>query len=174
MTSESLKLGKVSEKSIKEALTKTRGDIFLTSSYLGVATRELDRYIKASNELQLFFNTLEKVKVDSNYEKLSNEAFKRELEDKVRSYKQIAIDEIHKIATLESTEELPLNAALYDVKLKAAIKLLGDKEERQVNFEQQAILSELNSQYLTNATRIKSIRAVQIEYEDKEKTINPD
>lgn len=168
MTSESLKDGKVSEKSIKEALTKSKGDLFIASSYLHVATRELDRYISSSTELQLFICTIERVKQDSNYEKISSEQFKRELENKTRAYRNDALDEIYKIATLSSDDTadgMPPSAALYEVKLKAAIKLLGDKNEAPVNMDHQNILVELNNQYIQSAPRIKSVRAIQIEYE---------
>jgi len=168
MTSESLRKGSISQDTIKEALTKAQGDIFIAASYLHVATRELDRYIRSSDELQLYAGAIEQVKSNPNYEKLSNDQFKRELEHKTRSYKLDALEEVYKIATL-TEHDLPegvlLNGAMMDVKLKAAIKLMGDKSETPVNLEHQNILAELNNQYLSTAPRIKSVRAVQIEYD---------
>ncbi len=168
MTSESLRAGGISEVTIKNALTKARGDIFLASSYLSVATRELDRYIRASNELQLFVGALDKVKSEPAYDAISNEQFQKELERRVKGYKLEAIDIIYEIATMKPEEDgIPLTAAQQDVRLKAAIQLRGNSVEANTDGGQLTILQELNKQYIETAPRIKSIRAVQIEYEDK-------
>jgi hypothetical protein len=163
MTSESLKEGKVSKDSIKNALTKGRGDLFLSSSYLGVTIRELDRYIRSDIELMAFAGSIEQIKTDDKYDKLSNEQFKKELERKCRDYKIEALDIIYDIATMQPEDGLPLTAAQQDVRLKAAVQLRGTSEVTG-DSGQQLILQELNKEYLETAPRIKSIRAVQIEY----------
>jgi hypothetical protein len=68
---------------------------------------------------------------------------------------------------MQPEEGFPLTAAQQDVRLKAAIQLRGNSVEANVDSGQLTILQELNKQYVETAPRIKSIRAVQIEYEDK-------
>ena len=167
MTSEALRRGDISEHNVKEALTKARGDIFVASSYLAVSPRELDRYIRTSDELQVFTGTIDSVKNNVDYDKLSNEQFKKQLDQKTRSYKLDALDVIYQIATINQDDmgEVPMNAAMFDVKLKAAIKLRGNDDEKAVNNDHSNILMELNSQYLQTAPRIKSIRAIQVDFE---------
>ena len=173
MTSESLKKGLISEKSIKEALTKARGDIFLASSYLHVSTREVDRYIRSNEELQVFQGKIDKIKSNAEYEKYSTERFKKELEIKTREYKDSALDTIHSLASLPMVDDNgePIKAAMADVKLRAAIKLLGDSKDTPVKSDHAQILVELNNQYLSTAPRIKSIRVSQIEFEKSETVI---
>ena len=167
MTSEALRRGDISENNVKESLLKARGDIFIASSYLSITPRELDRYIRTSDELQLFTGSIESVKQNAEYDKLSNEQFKRQLDNKTKSFKLDALDVIYDIATMDqgSIGEIPMTAAMYEVKLKAAIKLRGNDDEKSVNNDHLNILTELNNQYLQTAPRIKSIRAIQVEFE---------
>ena len=173
MTSESLRKGLISTESIKESFIKARGDIFLVSSYLSCSPREIDNYVRSNEELHVFVGQIDKVKNSPDYEKYSAERFKQELEIKSRQYKDSALDTIHELASLPMIDENgeQIKAALADVKLRAAIKLLGDSKEQVVNSDHQLILAELNAQYASTAPRIKSIRIAQVEYETGEKII---
>jgi hypothetical protein len=145
---------------VRDALTTARGDLFLASAYLGCTGRELDGYIRASEGLQAFAGAIEKVKVDEAYAKMSTEQFEDRLETLTRNYKLEAIDIIHGMATMPFD-----NAAMADVKLKAAVQLRGVNIETVKNNDQGNIMAELNLLYQTAAPRIKSVRAVQIEFE---------
>ena len=58
-----------------------------------------------------------------------------------------------------------MSAAEKEVKLKAAIALRGAPEAKVQADSQSQVLAELNDLYQQNAPRIKSVRAVQIEYQ---------
>ena len=166
MTSESLRVGNISTQSIKDALFKAKGDIFVTAGILHCSPTEVDRYIRSDEELQVYVGSIDKVKIKAEYEKYSDEQFRQAIEQKSKHYKNIALDEIHALASIpiESDGER-IGAALADVKLRAAIKLLGDTQNTPIMSDTQSILLELNRQYQQSAPRIKSIRVSQIEYD---------
>jgi hypothetical protein len=149
------------EQSIVEALMTARGDLFVAAAYLGAKPRELDSYIRASEQLQGFMAAIGHVKANPEYNRLSVEQFADELERLTRSYRLEALNIIHELATMNYD-----SAAMADVKLKAAIQLRGAAPEAVTTNTQGNILGELNRIYQEAAPRIKSIRAaVQIEME---------
>lgn len=156
---EALRQGLISEDSITEALLQARGDLFVAASILGVTGRELDSYIRASEPVQAFAAAIDTVKRDVEYEKLSASQFAEELDRLTRGYKLEALDIIHEIALLPAN-----TAAMAEVKLKAAVELRGSQTTQVTGGNQAGILQELNLEYQQSAQRIKSVRAVQIEY----------
>jgi hypothetical protein len=163
--SKALRSGAITEQSCSEALLTAKGDLFIASSYLGVKPRELDSYIRASEDLQAFVAAIGYVKSTTEYSKLSAEQFADQMEIQTRSYRLEALDVIHEIATMEDNGPEPLSAAMMEVKLKAAIQLRGSAPEAPVGNQQSQILTELNQLYQQASTRIKSIRVAQIEYD---------
>jgi hypothetical protein len=162
MSGNALAQGLISETTVRQALTTARGDLFLASCYLAVTPRELDWYIRASEEMQGFVAAISKVKADANYDKLSVEQFSKQLEQLTRSYRVEAIDIIHDLAAMPFD-----TAAMAEVKLKAAVQLRGSHSDAPVNNDQASVLAELNALYQTSAPRIKTIRVAQIEFDDK-------
>lgn len=160
MTRGALDRGEITEVSVINALLSTRGDIFLTSQYLGCTAREVDSYLRASEGMMAFYLAIDKVKKDEGYEKMSVDQFEDRLDTLTRAYKVDAIDVIHGLAMMPFE-----NAAMADVKLKAAIELRGSSVQKAANNGDSAILSELNALYQTSAPRIKTIRIAQIEFE---------
>lgn len=178
MTRESLRAGLISENTVTEALSTARGDLFVAASYLGCTGRELDSYIRASEGLQAFTAAIGTVKsTNADYKRLSDEQFTDELERLTKGYRLEALDVIHEIATLPVVgadrmmpdgsvlDGVKMSAAELEVKLKAAIALRGAPEAKTATNDQSAVLAELNDLYIQNAPRIKSVRAVQIEYQ---------
>ena len=165
MTSESLRAGLISEDSIRRVLSSCRGDIFKAAGMLAVSPRELDRYIRSSENLQGFAAAIEVVKQSVEYDRMSSEQFAKALEQRTRAYRIEATDVIHEIATMPLNGE-GMTAAMVEVKLKAAVQLRGSHNDVPVNSDQAQVLSELNKLYQETAPRIKSIRAVQIEYQE--------
>lgn len=161
MTREALRDGLISEQTIRDALVQARGDLFVGACYLSVTARELDSYIRSSEDLQAFVGAIETVKRDAGYDKLSADQFADRLEVLTRSYRIEALDIIHDMARMSFD-----SAAMAEVKLKAAVQLRGAQTEKVASGDQMAVLSELNELYQLNAPRIKSIRAVQIEYKE--------
>lgn len=161
MTRDALRQGLVSEPTIRDALTRAKGDLFIASSYLGVTGRELDSYIRASEDLQGFVAAIATVKQDPAYNKMSSEQFSDELERLTRGFKLEALEVIHELATMPFGE----SAAMAEVKLKAAVQLRGSAADAPKDATHSTIMAELNQLYQQSAPRIKSVRAVQIEYE---------
>jgi hypothetical protein len=161
MTRESLRAGLITEDSLVAALMSARGDLFVAASILGVTGRELDGYVRASEGLQAFCAAIGTVKTSTDYKRLSDEQFEDELERLTKGYRLEALDVIHEVAT----EPIKgMSAAEKEVKLKAAIALRGAPEAKAGVNDHSQVLAELNELYQQNAPRIKSVRAVQIEY----------
>ena len=160
MTSEALRAGLISEDTIRDALTRCRGDLFAASGYLSVSPRELDRYIRASDTLQGFCASITTVKQDAEYDRMSADQFRKELENVTRANRLEAENIIRELANMEFD-----SAAMADVKLKAAIQLRGAHADTPVNSDQALVLAELNKIYQESAPRIKSVRAaIHVEY----------
>lgn len=170
MTSETLKAGGVSEVSVRKALTVTKGDIFLTAAYLDCSVREVEWFIRRSDELLAYAVSIEKVKKNPDFDRMTNDQFADELDRRNREYRLEATNIIHEVATLpihdgDGKIREEMTAAMVEVKLKAAIQLRGGQNESRSGGDQMAVLAELNQLYQQSAPRIKSIRAVQIEYQ---------
>jgi hypothetical protein len=156
-----MRAGLITEEAIKESLIDARGDLFLAASTLDCTAQELDRYIRASAELQQFAAAIEKVKVDPAYSRMSSEQFENELADLTRAYRVIGLEELHKLATMEHGD----SAAMAKVKLQAAISLRGGNQAIAGDREIEHALAELNTLYHQNAPRIKEIRQTVIKLE---------
>jgi hypothetical protein len=155
-----LKQGLISEQTVKDALSTSRGDLFLAACYLDVRPGELDGYIRASESIQGFVAAIDSVKRDNAYDKLSKDQFEDQLDLLTKSYRIDALEIIHDLATMDFD-----SAAMAEVKLKAAVQLKGSTVEKADVGEHALVLAELNQLYQQSAPRIKSIRAVQVEYE---------
>lgn len=154
--------GLISEQSIKDALTEAKGDIFLASTALDCTAQELDRYIRASAELQGFAAAVEKVKVDPSYSRMSAEQFEARLADMTRAYRVVGLEELHGLATMSHKG----SAAMAKVKMQAAAALRGGAPVAAGDREVEHALVELNQLYHQNAPRIKEIRQTTITLTD--------
>ncbi len=157
-----LSQGLISEDSIRNALTTARGDIFLSACYLGVSVRELHGYLRASESMQAFVGAIDRVKHDADYDKLTKEQFEDQLDILTKSLHIEALDIIHSLAVMDFD-----SAAMAEVKLKAAIQLKSTNVEARPDGEHALVFQELNRLYQESAPRIRSIRAVQVEYEQE-------
>ena len=160
MTGTALRQGLISEQTIKDALVSAKGDLFVAASYLSVSPRELDSYIRSSEDIQTFASSVAMVKRNVDYDRMSVEQFREQLEQVTLAYRVEAVEVIHQLATMGFD-----SAAMAEVKLKAAIQLAGKHNDTPQNTEQATVLAELNNLYQQNAPRVKSIRIAQIEYQ---------
>ena len=161
MTRQALRGGAITEDSLTMALLTCRGDLFLTSQYLGCTAREIDAYVRASDDLRAFVQAIAQVKSSDEYDKLSTQQFEAELARVGASNRLEAEEIIADMARMDFD-----SAAMAEVKLKAAVALRGQNSAtRTVDSEQSSALAELNRLYSEAAPRIRSVRAVQIEYE---------
>ena len=78
----------------------------------------------------------------------------------LEGYRIEALDVIHEMAMMTYD-----SAAMAEVKLKAAIALRGAPEAKVGTQDNGAVLAELNAIYQEAAPRIRTVRAVQIEYD---------
>lgn len=161
MISNALMMGLISEQNIRDAIITARGDVFLTAAYLSCTPREIDRYIRASEGLQAFVGSIAVVKKDANYDRMSADQFREELEQLTRAYRVEAIEVIRELASMPFD-----SAAMADVKLKAAIELRGANTDAPINNSHSQVLAELNDRYQQSAPRIRSIRIAQIDYNE--------
>lgn len=168
MTRRALRSGLISEDSIKTALTEAKGDIFLAACALDCTARELDLYIRRSAELQTFASTVEQVKTDAAYSRMSVEQFENQVENLRRAYRVDGINEVHKLATMDYGD----SAALAKVKLDAALALSAGPTRAGGGSDAEAALVELNHLYHQNAPRIKEIRQTVITLRD-EREVTP-
>ena len=162
--SNALQHGLISEDRIRQSLTFARGDIFVAASHLGVRPSQLDGYIRLSPDLQFFVTIIDKVKVDTEYERISTQQFAERLADLTRDGKLVGMEVVRQLA------EMPFDsAAMAEVKLRAAVQLMSVGPKDEVQSGQSGLLAELNQIYQQSAPHIKSLRAaVQVEFEHQE------
>mgnify|MGYP001590390495 CR=1 FL=1 len=156
-----MRAGLISESSIKMALTEAKGDIFLAACALDCSAGELDNYIRRSNVLQGFAATVEQVKRDPAYDKMSAEQFENQINTLSRSYKLDGLNVIHELAMMAAPD-----AATAKVKLDAAKSLRGGDGNTSHGGENEATLVELNQLYMANAPRIREIRTTVVTMTD--------
>lgn len=161
-----MRSGLISEASIQAALTEAKGDLFLASCALDCTAQELDKYIRRSEVLQGFAATIEQVKRDPAYDRMSAEQFEGQVIALSRVYKLDGLNEIHKLAMMEFGD----SAALAKVKLDAARALRGGGEHIGAG-DAEATLLELNQLYQQNAPRIKEIRTTVVTLTDEREVI---
>jgi len=158
----SMRSGLISEASIKTVLTEVKGDLFLAACALDCTVRELDQYIRRSQVLQSFAASVEQVKNDPGYDRMSAQQFDAQVTALSRSYKLDGLNEVHRLAMMEYGD----SAALAKVKLDAALALKGGAGHGGGNGETEAALVELNQLYQANAPRIREIRTTVVTMSD--------
>ncbi len=164
-----MRSGMISEQSIQVALTEAKGDIFLAACALDCTAQELDRYIRRSPLLQSFAASVEQVKLDPAYSRMSAEQFENQLADLTRAFKVDGLHEIHKLAVMDFGD----SAALAKVKLEAAVALRGSGASGGGSGDAENTMAELNALYHQNAPRIKEIRKTVITFEDGREDSRP-
>ena len=151
---------RLSEQKIKDALCVARGDLFVAASYLATTPRQLDRWIRASECVQAYVASIQRIQTDPEYDRMSKEQFEDELDKRACEYQEVALDVIHELAVMPYE-----TAAMAEVKLKAAIALRGDPNQGKGDNSHSIVLAELNQLYQQSAQRIKSIRVAQVEFQ---------
>jgi hypothetical protein len=151
---------------IKEQLLLNKGDLFDTARNLNCTPRQLDVCIRSSKDLQDLAVTIDQVKVNTDYETLSDEQFNNHLKRLSRSYQLEAIEVIHELATMSMVTDIGTNSApLADVRLKAAVRLREAVEDNSQRNDI-GVFAELNELYRSSSQRIKTVRLAQIEFDD--------
>lgn len=151
----------LSEDNLKSLLATTRGDLFQTACLCRLTFRELDGLIRRSDVLANYYKSIQQVKNDPEYSSLSDRQFAENVDYLVRQYRFEGLQVIHEIATMPAD-----SAAMYDVKLKAAVQLRGG-EIGAGGASAENILAELREAYEHNRPRIAEIRQTVIRLEDR-------
>lgn len=151
----------LSEVTLADALITARGDLFVAAAYMGCSVRALNSYIRQSPSTRALAVAINDAKSNAEFDQMSQEQVVAEVQRRLVEYRVEAVDEIHALATLPMNS----NAAMMEVKLKAAIALKGSDTPLSVNNEKATILAELNQLYKDSAPRVTSIRAVQIDFD---------
>ena len=144
----------LNELSVSQALKDNKGDLILTHQVLGVSFGRLHMFIRCIPSLRRLVKEIERMKQDDEYDKLSVEQFRNEIEARTVVYQLDGLNTIHELATTPHGD----NASLADVRLKAAVQLRGPQTQTGVGGLGD-ILAELNQQYLSTAQRVKGLRA---------------
>lgn len=143
------------EANIEKALLDARGDIFLAAQLMGhVTALKLDRDIRASERLRAVYLTIEQVKADPDYDRLSQERLEAEISRRMTMYRSDALDAMHALAVMPVGD----NSAMMQVKLSAATKLSGGVEHAEANDDMGSVMRELNERYHKEAPRLKVTR----------------
>ena len=150
----------LSEPMIMDAILLAKGDIFIAARFLDVKPKDLNFALRLSESLQAFVLSVREVKQRADFTKMTSEQFSEEVESLAQAYRHEALEVIHELATMPFE-----NAAMAEVKLRAAERLLGPVTTRPTADGHGLVLQELNQLYQTNAPRIRSVRVAQIEYE---------
>ena len=147
------------EDTIREVLLKHKGDLMKSSGDLACRPSTLVRWIKSVPSVAALWETMEAVKADPAFEKASQSQFADEIRSRAIAYRLDGLEVIHELATTDHGD----NASMAEVRLKAAIQLqgVGDVGTSSTN----SVLAELNALYHEHAPRIRSMRAVQIEFD---------
>jgi hypothetical protein len=157
--------GLQSEENIRRALVEAKGDLFVAACVIEVPVWMLERMIRSSEALQAFVQTIERIKVDPDFDRWSTEQFTAELH---RLTTQFALDGllvIHKIAT-----DPVDSAADREVQLKAAMALRNASPHAHGGGGVDALLHELNLEYQRAAPRIREIRTTTVVLEDSQRS----
>lgn len=158
MTREALRNGEVTQASVSEAMMLARGDLFIAAAFLGVTPREMNSYVRADPELQILCVAIGNVKVNPAYTQLSDEQFERAARERRAAYRVEALDTIAEMSRMEFD-----SAAMAEVKLKAAVAMLGKEEVHAEGSGQDAVLADLDRLYRESAPRVRQVRAKLLE-----------
>ena len=149
----------VSEDTVTQALIDARGDLVVASGLLAVPPSKLVQYIRAVPSIAATWQELEAVKSTPEFDGASQRWFESEMRNRLAAYRFEGLEVIHELATMPHGE----SSSMAEVRLKAAVHLRGAADG--MSSDAGNVLAELNAIYQANAPRMKSIRAVQIEFE---------
>jgi len=143
----------LTEQLVSDALANNKGDLIRTSQALGITVGKLHGFVRMIPSLRRLVKELEVLKLEDDYDNLSDEQFRDQMNCMMAVYQLDGLNVIHELATRDDKD----NASMADVRLKAAIQLRGTPQSRNDGIS--SILMELNEAYQQSATKIKGLRA---------------
>lgn len=147
------------EDTVKEVLMRHKGDLIKSAGTLCVRPSTLVAWVRSVPSLAALWGEMEAVKADPAFEAASQQQFADEIRARISAYRLDGLEVLHELATTDHDGM----AAMAEVRLKAAIQLRGVEDV--ITSSSSNLMAELNALYLERAPRIRSMRAVQIEFE---------
>jgi hypothetical protein len=148
-----------SEEIVRDVLLRNLGDLIQSAGTLGVRPSTLVRWVRSVPSVAALWAEMQAVKADPAFETASHQQIADEIRSRAAAYRLDGLEVIHELATTDHEGV----ASMAEVRLKAAIQLRGAEE--MVSTSSSAVMAELNALYHERAPRIRSMRAVQIEFE---------
>ena len=131
-----------------------------SSSEMNIRPSTLVNWIRSVPSISSLFSEMEALKADAAFEAATQQQFEAEIRNRLQAYRLDGIEVLHELATRDDEGV----SSMAEVRLKAAIELAGASQPQ--NSMVGNVLAELNELYRTNAPRIKSMRAIQIDFDD--------
>ena len=147
------------EATVRLVLLRNKGDLILSAGQMQIRPSTLVRWIKSVPSITALWQEMEQVKADPAFTSATQVQFEQEIRERTSLYRLDGLEVLHELATTPHE-----SASMAEVRLKAAIELKGATDIG--GHSQGNVLAELNTLYHANAHRIKSMRAVQIEFAD--------
>ena len=151
----------LNEDIVKTVLLRNKGDLIRSSQELTVRPSTLVRWIRSVPSVGALWNEMEVVKADPAFDAATAQQFEAEIKARATVYRLDGLEVLHELAMADHEGV----SAMAEVRLKAAIELRGASELGSMTGGN--VLAELNELYRTHAPRIKSMRAVEIEFDDQ-------
>lgn len=149
------------EVTVKMVLLRNKGDLILSAGEMCIRPSTLVNWIRSVPSVKNLWDEMEALKADTKFEAATAEQFAKEIANRAAIYRLDGLEVLHELAT----EDHDGVSAMAEIRLKAAIALRGATDY--VPTSGNNVLAELNTLYHANAPRIKSMRAVQIEFADE-------
>jgi hypothetical protein len=144
----------LTEDRVAEALTEHKGDLIQTHLALGVSLGMLNNFVRNIPRLRRLFAEMDKLRREfdpDEYEHLSADRFREEIDARTAAYQLEGLEVIHELATTPHD-----SAMMADVRLKAAKELRGSASAQSGSLV--ALMNDLNEAYHRTAGRVKELR----------------
>lgn len=152
------RFGSLNEAGVRDILIQCQGDMIQAARRLRIRTGKLNSYIRTVPSLKTAWLAMERVKASPEYDTLTADSFRQEIDALISGMQLDALEEIYELAMMP----VDYNPGMAEVKLKAAIHLRGPVGANQNAGDIDGLFHELNQLYQTSAPRIKGMR-VQVE-----------
>ena len=155
----------LNEEIVRSVLLKNKGDLIRSAQTLTIRPSTLVRWIRSVPSVAAIWNEMEVVKADPAFDSATAAQFEAEIKARATVYRLDGLEVLHELATTDHDGV----SSMAEVRLKAAIELRNASEIGVMTGGN--VLAELNELYRANAPRIRSIRAVEIEFDGQQTSL---
>ena len=151
----------LNEDIVRLVLLRNKGDLIRSAGELTIRPSTLVRWIRSVPSVANLWQEMELVKADPAFDNATAQQFEAEIKARATVYRLDGLEVLHELATTGHDGV----SSMAEVRLKAAIELRSSTEFGSTGGGN--VLAELNELYRVNAPRIRSMRAVEILYDDQ-------